>query len=824
MVTAPDIVRPSPNGLSRVRETWKARFRSMWHRMRGRGPVGRQWRRAGFVVLALPLLIVGVEAGVRARLQTSSAVVPSTEVYARPLTLIRGERTDPAVVESHLRRLGYRRVTAGEVGIGEFYLGRRGWIVGRRPFRPIPELSGGGFVVARVDGWGRISTLEDGDGRRLRRAQLEPELLGRFGDGAGESRLVVPLADVPDELVQAILTVEDQRFYQHHGLDYRRIAAAALANLEAGHIVQGGSTLTQQLAKNLFLHPRRSFVRKVREAAMALTLEARYTKEEILQAYLNEVYLGQDRGTAVHGVGSAARYYFGKDVGSLTLAESALIVGMIRAPNAYSPYRNAEAAKERRDLVLRLMRVAGVIGEELELRASEEPFRLRERAPPLRSARYFVDWVVRGMDGTDGVGALITTLDPRLQRLAEESVRRGILRLERDFDWLRESEAGEPLQAALVALDPRTGEILAMVGGRDYGRSQFNRATDAVRQPGSAFKPIVALSALSRDRSRREAPDFTLASLLQDEPLHHEMPTGVWEPGNYDGRYRGAVTLREALERSLNVPFARLGIELGGERIASTARALGIERPLEPYPSLALGASEVTPLELTRAFGVLAAGGYRAPLTRTVVAADRTGRVREDLIPSPGGDGAWVYDDAEAYLVTSALRGAVERGTGTGIRAWGFHGDVAAKSGTTNGFRDAWFVGYTPRLAVGVWVGFDHGGSLEIPGAGAALPIFAEFLEGAVGAEGRSGPWGSEGFRAPSGLETVRVDPGSGLRGGWGCWGEPELFLQGTAPEASCSGERSWRAIEDLLDRGGSEARRILARLLERIGGDERRR
>ncbi|MEJ2205129.1 MAG: PBP1A family penicillin-binding protein [Gemmatimonadota bacterium] len=760
----------------------------------------------------------------RARLRSPAEYARATEVYGRPLTLARGEHADPALVEGHLRRLGYRRVSAGDVGVGEFYMGRRGWIVGRRPFRPVPELSGGGFVVARLDARGRIRRLEDGEGRRLTRAQLEPELLGRVGERADQSRVATPLSDVPEHLVQAVLTVEDQKFFSHHGLDYRRIAAAALANLEAGHIVQGGSTLTQQLAKNLYLHPRRSFIRKLREAVMALALEARYTKGEILQAYLNEVYLGQDRGTAVHGVGSASRYYFGKDVGSLTLAESALLAGMIKAPNAYSPYRNAEAARERRDLVLRVMRTAGVIGEEEERAASEEAIRLRERSPPLRSARYFVDWVVRGLDPTEDVRALITTLDPRLQRAAEEAVRGGIARLERDFAWLREGEAGEPLQAALVALDPGTGEVLALVGGRDYGRSQFNRATDGLRQPGSAFKPVVALSALARDRSRREGPHFTLASVLQDEPLHYETAAGVWEPGNYDGQYRGPVTLRDALERSLNVPFARLGIELGGERIAATARALGIARPLGPYPSLALGASEVTPLELTRAFGVLAAGGYRAPLTSIVVGADGTGRILSDPSASNTVDGTWAYDDDEVYLVTSALRGAVERGTGRGLRERGFRGDVAAKSGTTNDFRDAWFVGYTPKLAVGVWVGFDHGERLEIPGAGAALPIFARFLEEAVGADGRLGPWGSDGFRAPSGLEMVRVDPGTGLRGGWGCWGEPELFLEGTAPEDNCSGDRGWRAIEDLLERGGSEARRALIRLLERIGsGDGRR-
>jgi membrane carboxypeptidase/penicillin-binding protein len=302
--------------------------------------------------------------------------------------------------------------------------------------------------------------------------------------------------------------------------------------------------------------------------------------------------------------------------------------------------------------------------------------------------------------------------------------------------------------------------------------------------------------------------------------LRVETPAGVWEPTNYDREYRGPVTLREALERSLNVPFARLGMEVGGEKIVQTARELGIAGALKPYPSIALGASEVTPLELTRAFGVLAAGGFRAELNSTVVAADRQGRLLFEVGTCQGG-GTWVSDGAETYLVTSALRGAVERGTGKGLRAQGFYGDVAAKSGTTNDFRDGWFVGYTPSLVVGVWVGFDHGERLEIPGAGAALPIFGRFLEDAVGSDGRRGPWGSDGFSEPGGLEMVRVDSDTGLRGGWGCRGEPELFLRGTAPRESCSGVRmDWRGLEDLLERGGSDARRALRRLLERIGGN----
>jgi membrane carboxypeptidase/penicillin-binding protein len=306
-------------------------------------------------------------------------------------------------------------------------------------------------------------------------------------------------------------------------------------------------------------------------------------------------------------------------------------------------------------------------------------------------------------------------------------------------------------------------------------------------------------------------PPFTLASVLEDEPLEVETPTGLWEPANYDRSFNGRVTLREALERSLNVPFARLGLAVGPERIVETARSMGIESPLNPYPSLALGASEVSPLELTMAFGVLASGGFR-PEPKSFL-------YRET-------EGEQVYDPAETYLITSALRGAVERGTGRGIRDRGFHGDVAAKSGTTNDFRDGWFVGYTPSLVVGVWVGFDHGQRLELPGAGVALPIFSRFLVEALGPSGRQGPWGDSGFSYPSGLEMVDVDPATGLRGGWGCRGEPELFLQGTAPRESCGGF-SWsddirldsRTLRLLLERGGDEVSRVLRRLLRGGGG-----
>jgi penicillin-binding protein 1B len=744
-------------------------------------------------------------------------------VYGRPFTLELGAQPDAGEVVEHLRRLGYRSAGTSRVEPGEYRIGRGRWIIGRRAFRPAAALADGGTLSVDLDYQGRVSRLESADGTRLSRAVLEPELLGRAGLGALEDRRPIPLAEVPASLVQAVLTMEDQRFREHHGMDPKRIGAAAVANLRAGRVVQGGSTLTQQLAKNLFLSPKRSYVRKLREAFMAVALEARYSKDEILEAYLNEIYLGRDGATAIHGVGAAARAYFGKDISELDVAESALLAGIIRAPNAYTPLRHPDLARERRDLVLRQMHDAGVLDDRQADEASRRPIRVRRPPTPIGGVRYFTDWVARTAAVGPG-GTVITTLSPRLQDAAQQAVTQGIARLERDFDWLREGEAGEPLQAALVALDPRNGEVLAMVGGRDHGRSQFNRATDARRQPGSAFKPVVALSALARPLDRDGQPSFTLASMLPDEPLRLETPAGVWEPTNYSHRHEGPVTLREALERSLNVPFARLGLEVGGERIVQTARRLGVESPLSPYPALALGASEVTPLELTRAFAVLAAGGARAPLRYALLSVDRDGQpTQPDVEPT-----VRVYDPSETYLVTSALLGVVERGTGRTLRDRGFQGQVAAKSGTTNDFRDAWFVGYTPTLAVGVWVGFDRGRSLQIPGAGAALPIFAAFLREAIGPFGTEGAWGSDGFDVPDGLERARVGPVSGFRGGWECWGEAEWFLSGTAPEGSCRDGRRWTRSADrdeldrLLERGGPDVLRLLREALSRVWRESR--
>jgi penicillin-binding protein 1B len=746
--------------------------------MRLRAWVRRQSRKKLIlaVVLGVPLLwTVGitVEALVRARLHDGQLQAP-TRFYAGPIVLEPGMTVDRAEVESHLERLGYRATRRRNVAIGEYRLGSGTWIIGRRAFRHYDRLDPGGVVVVRVGYGGTVYSVRDDEGRQLRFAPLEPELIAAVHGDAMEDRVPVRLSDIPTELIEAILAIEDQRFFTHPGLDIRRIVGATKANVGAGRVVQGASTLTQQLAKNLFLSARRSPLRKLRELAMALTLEARHSKEEILEAYVNQVYLAQDGALAIHGVGRAAQVFFGKDVTQLDLGEAALLAGIIRGPSLYAPFRNPEAAETRRNVVLDVMLEQSVISEREHRQARSAPIRLRKKSQRTRSARYFLDFVRQQIAARHGGKALrqglavFTTLDLGMQRAAEEAVERGLHRLEREYPRLVRED--RPLQAALVAVDPSSGGVLAMVGGRDYGGSQFNRAAYARRQPGSSFKPIVALAALA-------GRSFTLASVLEDAPLSVETPAGVWQPVNYDGRFRGEVTLRDALERSLNVPFARLGLAVGPEQIVETARKLGIKSPLHAVPSIALGASEVTPLDMARAFGVLAAGGYRSETHTTVGVLDRAGEVLSRYERA----GEQVYRSDETYLVTSALRGAVERGTGRGLRAYGYRGAVAAKSGTTNDFRDAWFIGYTPELSVAVWVGFDDGKSLGIPGARAALPIFARFLSQAVGRDGDGE------FSRPYALELGEVNAETGLRAGPGCRGELELFLRGTAPKESCS-------------------------------------
>jgi len=716
------------------------------------------------------------------RLAERALAVPS-RIYSRPLVLVPGARIAPHVVASHLRATGHRARSTPPVAEGEYWLGRRRWEIGQHGFQYPDGFEPGDVVRVDLDASGAITGLTGSDGETKAALFLVPELLGAVHGPGGEDRRLLRLDRIPRVVIDAVLASEDQRFHEHHGIDWRRVGGALLANARERRVVQGGSTITQQLVKNLYVGDRRSLWRKLREVPLALLLELRHTKEEILEAYLNEIYLGQNGALAIHGVERAAQHYFAKRAEDLTLPEAALLAGLIPAPNRYSPLRHPERAKKRRDRVLRAMAEQGRISEEARVAASAAPLGLRTSPAPAPPGAHFVARVTRALEARLGAVALeeqglsvFTTLDAGFQRAAEAAVRSGLAELERRRPQLR--RAGGP-EAALVALDPARGDVLAWVGGRDAVRSPFDRAGAARRQPGSLMKPIVAASALSRAGNDHV---LTLASILADEPLTVAAEEGPWRPTNADGRFRGPVTLRRALEESLNVPFARLGLEVGLVRVVEMARRFGIESPLRPVPSVSLGAFEVTPLEITAAYTAFAAGGRRAVPRTTLAVLRADGRVR-------GGEAVRrerVLAEEESFLVTSALRGVVERGTARGLRKRGIDAPVAGKTGTSDGGRDAWFVGFTPDLVVGVWVGFDDGTALGLGGAEAALPIFAAFAKGALARALPHEP------AAPDALERVAIDPASGLRAGRGCGRSDEWFLPGTAPRKRCGGRDPW--------------------------------
>ncbi len=737
--------------------------------------------------------------------------VPS-RVYSAPTILYPGLDVRRVELRETLDRLGYRREpTASDLAPGGYVWGKSRVRIHLRPFehptRPEPARD----IEIRLVG-SRIEAIRSAGGEsELGAVLLEPQVVGAYYGPDREQRELVRLEDVPQTLVDAILAVEDQRFAEHHGIDWRRIGGAFWVNLRSGSIRQGGSTLTQQLVKNFFLTPERTLRRKAQEAVMAVLLEARYEKRAILESYLNEIYLGQRGSTAIHGVGEAARFYFGKPVGSLSAADSALLAAIISSPGASSPFRNPERARERRDLVLALMHRQGRIDDPTleEARAGELVLASRTREP--REARYFLDALRRQIPEVYDADALTSeglrihsTLDVRLQQAATRALREGLAELEKRMPSLRSDEPTRALQGCLLALRPQTGEVLALVGGREYSVSQFDRCTQARRPAGSVFKPFVYVAAL--EPRGKDAPFVTLASRLDDAPLTVATPVGDWAPANYDHEFHGEVSVREAIERSLNVATARLAQQVGIERVVRMARRLGIESPLPGVPSLAIGTADLAPIELARAYATLANGGVRPEI-----------RTFEDVVDPAQGTLARraiaferVLDPGVAYLAVSLLEGVVERGTARGLRAAGLAGPVAAKTGTSDEERDAWFVGFTPELVAVVWVGFDEPRSLGLPASHAALPIWLRFVKEATGGRARGA------FVPPPTVVRADVDPESGALALTGCPRRvPEFFLQGTEPARSCP-EGGFFARDRRRDLPGHERRGIIDRLFDR--------
>jgi len=587
-----------------------------------------------------------------------------------------------------------------------------------------------------------------------------------FAALAPEFRIYMPLGRIPKLLKQAILDAEDAQFYQHGAISLKGMARAAIRNLTSAKLREGGSTITQQLAKGLFLTPERTLSRKFKEIQLAQEIERRYSKDKILEMYLNTIYFGG----GAYGIEAAARTYFSKSVGQLSLTEAALLAGLPKAPSLSSPFNDLKRATMRRDYVLTRMEKEGHIGAAQAKAAMRVPVVLAPFFKGRGMAPAFADYVRKELEPKYGRILLArgglrvsTTLNLKMQQAATEILRRGIAEIEKSQAAKRKAAAPDQavLEGALVALDPETGEIRAMVGGRDYGRSQFNRAVQARRQPGSAFKPFVYAAAFDRG--------FTPASLLDDYPISYSIPQNgrmvEWRPENYDRQFRGQVTLRRALEESINVPTVRLLEAVGIEPVISLAHRMGITSELRREYALGLGVSEVSLLELTSAYGVFANRGMRVPPRGVRRVAAPNG----DLLQMENTLGERVLREEVAFLVTSVLQGAIERGTAKRARIPGRA--VAAKTGTSQDAADLWLVGYTPRLVAGLWAGFDQPrsvGSHESAGRLAA-PIWADFMRRAL----HELP--PETVPIPEGVFTASVNWRTGLPTGPG---DPEAITE----------------------------------------------
>lgn len=712
----------------------------------------------------------------------------SAGIYAAPKQLRAGEPISPEELIAHLKRAGYvEKGTQAETARGRYSVNGANVDVEPSQNSSVDGVRQFQGIRAQFAKSGKaISSLSALDGNvRLERTWLEPELISSVTGRERSKRKVIGFNDLPQHLVKAIVVTEDRSFFEHYGVNIRGILRALVRrydNTDPNSPIarQGGSSITQQLVKNLLLSPERTMRRKVAEAYMSVILETRLTKEQIFELYCNQVYLGQQAGFSINGFGEAADSYFGKDVTNLTLPEAALLAGLIRSPNRYNPYQEADTATARRNQVLDSMAETGAITREEADRAKAEPLKVA----PVRGridasdAPYFSDYVQSQLgDIIAGPGSaehlrIYTTIDMDLQRAAYTALSKQVAALDKAQ---AKRFAPGTLQAALVAMNAKTGEIVAMVGGRDYSKSQLNRAATALRQPGSVFKPFVYATALNTayDPVPRV---ITPATVYIDEPKTFTYDNQEYSPGNFGESYRhGPVTLRDALVNSLNVITVDVAMEVTIGRVMALAGKAGLPKPARAYPAMALGTSEATPLQVASAYTAFANLGTRTsaiPINRITTGNGVT-------IAAPTAQKSEVMRPDIAYVMNSFMKDVVNRGTAAKVRARGLKANVAGKTGTS---RDGWFAGFTPNLVCVVWVGFDDGSQLGLTGANSALPIWTDFMQVALSEHPEwQGDW-----QMPEGIEQVAINPKTG---GIADESDPErrieLFINGTSSAAT---------------------------------------
>ncbi|MES2606791.1 MAG: penicillin-binding protein 1B [Pseudomonadota bacterium] len=640
-------------------------------------------------------------------------------IYSRPVELYVGAHVDAEVLTGYLQRLGYRR--SGRVaGPGEYQLTDDGLRLRTRGFQFWDGAEPPVYAELSVADH-HISMLQGEGGSELPLVRLEPVEIEQINPVTGEDRLPVSLAEVPPALVDAIIAIEDQRFYSHHGIDPKGIARAMWANVKAGGIVQGGSTLTQQLIKNLYLNRKQTLRRKAEEAVMAVALELHFSKDEILTAYLNEIFLGQDGNRAIHGFALAAQHYFGRPLNELRLDELALLAGVGRGATYYNPLRYPERAIARREVVLTSMHERGDIDDKEFEQARKAELQVREKGVTRTGYPAFMELVYENLSRdydsdalrTEGL-KIFTTLDVSMQAVVEARLDAAVKQVE------RASAKDNPLETAVVITDANTGEVRALAGGRKRGYSGFNRALHAKRPIGSLVKPAVYLTAL-------ESGQFTLASVLSDREIELRQPNGdVWSPQNYDRESNGDVYLFDALERSLNLATVDLGMQVGVDKVIDTLHRLGYVGNPQPYPSVLLGAVDMTPIEVAQLYQTLASSGFRSPLRAVEAVTTSSG----EPLAFYGIETKQVADPAAVFLLEHAMQGVFERGTARyAANTIGGSMPLAGKTGTTNDLRDSWFAGYGNDLVGVVWIGHDNNAETGLTGATGALLVWSELMK-----------------------------------------------------------------------------------------------
>jgi penicillin-binding protein 1B len=714
----------------------------------------------------------------------------TTGIYTAPGRIFNGQAINAGNLEEYLGHSGYSSKKDSD-GVG--YYVARGNTLEIYPAKA-SYFHGGNAIRVEFSGKQIRSIRSIATAATLDSAEIEPELLTNLFNESREKRRPVKFADLPKNLVNALLAAEDKRFFEHPGFDAIRVAGAALADMRHGAKAQGASTLDMQLARSFFFSTERTWHRKVAETMVALELEHRYSKQQIFELYSNEIYLGNRGSFAIHGFGEAAQAYFGKDVRELNLEECAFLTGIIRRPNHYSTAeQHPDRAIEARDHVLTSMVEDKLITPEQAQEAKRKPLRLVRSGLDVGGAPYFVDMVKEDLldhyseaELLSGSFHVYSTLDPALQRAASAAIDIGMANVDkllanRTAKWKRElakkhsTETVPQAQVAMVVLDPKTGEIKALAGGRNYGQSQLNRA-EAKRQPGSAFKPFVYAAAFD-DAAETTGPILTTITTVVDEPTTFQFDGKDYTPDNMGGEFMGTVTLRDALTHSLNVATVKVAELVGFGRVVEIARRMGLDPSMQPTPALALGTYEMTPMQVAGGYTAFANGGRHADpmFIRSVVSAN--GTVQEQDAPKT----RQVLDPRVTFLVTNVMEDVINRGTGASVRAMGFTTPAAGKTGTS---KDGWFAGYTSNLLCVVWVGFDDNRDLGLTGGSSAAPIWTEFMKRAVTLPAYSN---TDTFIPPPGIVTVKIDSETLQLATPDCpVTRDEVFIEGTQPTQYC--------------------------------------